>query len=141
MLNYAKVTSLARNKQGWIDGVVATDLESGKALPKDLLALVLAMQSLLAAAFIGFTEFTSNPFVRLSPAPFEGLDLNPVLQDIGLAFHPPTLYVGYVGLSIAFSFAIGALVTRDVGPAFARAMRPWVLGAWIFLTLGITAGS
>jgi cytochrome c-type biogenesis protein CcmF len=73
--------------------------------------------------------------------PEEGQGLNPLLQDIGLAFHPPTLYVGYVGLSIAFSFAIGALVTRNVGPAFARAMRPWVLGAWIFLTLGITAGS
>ena len=73
--------------------------------------------------------------------PVEGNGLNPLLQDPGLAFHPPTLYFGYVGISIAFSFAVGALVTRDVGPAFARAMRPWVLGAWIFLTLGITAGS
>ena len=73
--------------------------------------------------------------------PIEGNGLNPLLQDPGLAFHPPTLYFGYVGISIAFSFAVGALVTRDVGPAFARAMRPWVLGAWIFLTLGITAGS
>ena len=69
------------------------------------------------------------------------MGLNPLLQDPGLAFHPPTLYVGYVGISVAFSFAVGALLTRDVGPAFARAMRPWVLGAWIFLTLGITAGS
>src|SRR4029453_15497423 len=83
----------------------------------------------------------SNPFARLNPAPAEGQGLNPLLQDPGLAFHPPTLYFGYVGISIAFSFAVGALVTRDVGPAFARAMRPWVLGAWIFLTLGITAGS
>ena len=73
--------------------------------------------------------------------PVEGNGLNPLLQDPGLAFHPPTLYFGYVGISIAFSFAVGALITRDVGPAFARAMRPWVLGAWIFLTLGITAGS
>ena len=71
----------------------------------------------------------------------DGMGLNPLLQDPGLAFHPPTLYIGYVGLSVAFSFAVGALVTRDVGPAFARAMRPWVLGAWIFLTIGITAGS
>ena len=75
------------------------------------------------------------------PVPLEGNGLNPLLQDPGLAFHPPTLYFGYVGISIAFSFAVGALITRDVGPAFARAMRPWVLGAWIFLTLGITAGS
>src|SRR3546814_9819471 len=68
-------------------------------------------------------------------------DLNPLLQDPGLAFHPPTLYFGYVGLSVAFSFAVGALMTRNVDAAFARAMRPWVLAAWIFLTLGITAGS
>ena len=73
--------------------------------------------------------------------PIEGNGLNPLLQDPGLAFHPPTLYFGYVGISIAFSFAVGALITRDVGPAFARAMRPWILAAWIFLTLGITAGS
>ncbi len=88
------------------------------------------------------------PAVRLQPVRAAqsrrrrtGNGLNPLLQDPGLAFHPPTLYIGYVGLSVAFSFAVGALVTRDVGPAFARAMRPWVLGAWIFLTLGITAGS
>ena len=71
----------------------------------------------------------------------DGQGLNPLLQDPGLAFHPPTLYAGYVGMSAAFSFAVGALVTRDVGPAFARAMRPWILGAWVFLTIGITAGS
>ena len=83
----------------------------------------------------------SNPFERLPTPALEGNGLNPLLQDIGLAFHPPTLYLGYVGLSIAFSFAVGALLTRQVTPDFARAMRPWVLGAWIFLTLGITAGS
>ncbi|MBO9712535.1 heme lyase CcmF/NrfE family subunit [Sphingomonas sp.] len=82
-----------------------------------------------------------NPFRRLDPAPPDGQGLNPLLQDPGLAFHPPTLYLGYVGLSVAFSFAVGALLVRDVGPAFARAMRPWVLAAWIFLTIGITAGS
>jgi len=98
-------------------------------------------QALIAMGFYAFLLFASNPFARLFPSPPDGNGLNPLLQDPGLAFHPPTLYVGYVGISVAFSFAVGALVTRDVGPAFARAMRPWVLGAWIFLTIGITAGS
>jgi cytochrome c-type biogenesis protein CcmF len=112
-----------------------------KRLREDTLIATLAGQAFVSLGFYAFLLLSSNPFERLpEPAP-EGAGLNPLLQDIGLAFHPPTLYVGYVGLSIAFSFAVGALVTRDVGPAFARAMRPWVLGAWIFLTLGITAGS
>jgi cytochrome c-type biogenesis protein CcmF len=98
-------------------------------------------QALIALGFYAFLLFASNPFARLSLSPPDGNGLNPLLQDPGLAFHPPTLYVGYVGISVAFSFAVGALVTREVGPAFARAMRPWVLGAWIFLTVGITAGS
>jgi cytochrome c-type biogenesis protein CcmF len=101
----------------------------------------LGAQAVISFGFYAFLLFSSNPFARLDPAPPEGLGLNPLLQDPGLAFHPPTLYVGYVGMSVAFSFAVGALVTRKVDPAFARAMRPWVLGAWIFLTLGITAGS
>jgi len=105
------------------------------------LIATLAAQAAIGLGFYGFLLFASNPFARLDPAPAEGQGLNPLLQDPGLAFHPPTLYLGYVGLSVAFSFAVGALVTRDVGPAFARAMRPWVLGAWILLTLGITAGS
>ena len=104
-------------------------------------AATLAAQAAIAAGFYAFLLFASNPFARLSPAPRDGLGLNPLLQDPGLAFHPPTLYLGYVGLSVAFSFAVGALITRDVGRDFARAMRPWVLGAWIFLTIGITAGS
>ena len=105
------------------------------------LVATLAAQAAIALGFYAFLLFASNPFARLAtPAP-DGLGLNPLLQDPGLAFHPPTLYLGYVGLSVAFSFAVGALVTRDVGPAFACAMRPWVLAAWIFLTLGITAGS
>jgi cytochrome c-type biogenesis protein CcmF len=108
--------------------------------PRTLTATLVA-QAGLALGFFAFLLFVSNPFKRLSPVPAEGLGLNPLLQDPGLAFHPPTLYLGYVGLSVAFSFAVGALVTRDVGPAFARAMRPWVLASWIFLTLGITAGS
>jgi cytochrome c-type biogenesis protein CcmF len=108
---------------------------------KRTLIATLGAQAAIALGFYAFLLFSSNPFARLNPAPADGNGLNPLLQDPGLAFHPPTLYIGYVGISVAFSFAVGALVTRDVGPAFARAMRPWVLGAWIFLTLGITAGS
>ena len=112
-----------------------------RRLPERTMLATLAGQAFVSLGFYAFLLIASNPFERLSPAPAEGQGLNPLLQDLGLAFHPPTLYIGYVGLSVAFSFAIGALVTREVGPAFARAMRPWVLGAWIFLTLGITAGS
>ncbi|MFC4291849.1 heme lyase CcmF/NrfE family subunit [Sphingorhabdus arenilitoris] len=112
-----------------------------KRLDPRTLSATLMVQALLALGFFAFLLFSSNPFERLAPAPQSGAGLNPLLQDIGLAFHPPTLYFGYVGLSVAFSFAVGALLTGKVGPAFARAMRPWVLLAWIFLTLGITAGS
>jgi cytochrome c-type biogenesis protein CcmF len=112
-----------------------------KRLPERTMLATMAGQAFVSLGFYAFLLIASNPFERLSPVPQEGQGLNPLLQDLGLAFHPPTLYLGYVGLSVAFSFAIGALVTREVGPAFARAMRPWVLGAWIFLTLGITAGS
>jgi cytochrome c-type biogenesis protein CcmF len=105
------------------------------------LSATLGAQAALALGFFGFLLFASNPFARLSPAPMDGRGLNPLLQDPGLAFHPPTLYLGYVGLSVAFSLAVGGLVRREVGPAIARAMRPWVLAAWILLTLGITAGS
>ena len=112
-----------------------------RRLPERTLAATIGAQGVIALGFFAFLLFSSNPFERLPVPPAEGSGFNPLLQDPGLAFHPPTLYVGYVGLSVAFSFAVGALLTRDVGPAFARAMRPWVLGAWIFLTLGITAGS
>ncbi len=112
-----------------------------RSLPERTLTATLGAQATIALGFYAFLLFSSNPFARLNPAAPDGLGLNPLLQDPGLAFHPPTLYTGYVGLSVAFSFAVGALVTRDVGPAFAKAMRPWVLIAWIFLTLGITAGS
>ncbi|RMB36240.1 cytochrome c-type biogenesis protein CcmF [Sphingomonas sp. PP-F2F-G114-C0414] len=112
-----------------------------RSLPERTLTATLGAQATIALGFYAFLLFSSNPFARLNPAAADGLGLNPLLQDPGLAFHPPTLYTGYVGLSVAFSFAVGALVTRDVGPAFAKAMRPWVLIAWIFLTLGITAGS
>ncbi len=123
---------------GFAGGLVAL---FERALPLRTHAATLAAQAAIAMGFYGFLLFSSNPFERLNPAPADGQGLNPLLQDPGLAFHPPTLYFGYVGMSVAFSFAVGALITRDVGPAFARAMRPWVLGAWIFLTLGITAGS
>jgi len=105
------------------------------------LAATLAAQAFIGIGFFAFLLFSSNPFERLIPAAADGQGLNPLLQDPGLAFHPPTLYIGYVGMSVAFSFAVGALVMRDVGADFARAMRPWVLISWIFLTLGITAGS
>ena len=113
----------------------------GRRLPSDLLTLVLATQSLLTAAFTGFTIFTSNPFERVFPAPLEGHDLNPVLQDIGLAIHPPLLYIGYVGFSICFSFAIGALISGRIDQAWARWVRPWTMLSWVFLTLGIAMGS
>src|SRR3954454_2599831 len=101
----------------------------------------LGSQAVLALGFYAVLLIASNPFARLNPAPPEGQGLNPLLQDPGLAFHPPILYLGYVGLSVAFSLAVGALLTNEVDFKLARAMRPWVLGAWIFLTLGITAGS
>jgi cytochrome c-type biogenesis protein CcmF len=105
------------------------------------LTAALGAQAVLALGFYTFLLIASNPFARLNPALPDGQGLNPLLQDPGLAFHPPTLYLGYVGLSIAFSLAVGALLTGEVDSRLARAMRPWVLGAWIFLTLGITAGS
>jgi len=105
------------------------------------LSVSLGAQAALALGFFTFLLFASNPFARLSPAPLDGRGLNPLLQDPGLAFHPPTLYLGYVGLSVAFSLAVGGLIRREVGPAIARAMRPWVLAAWVLLTFGITAGS
>ncbi len=112
-----------------------------RRLRERTMVATLAAQAAIAIGFYAFLLFASNPFERLNPAPAQGQGLNPLLQDPGLAFHPPTLYLGYVGISVAFSFAVGALITRDVGPAFARSMRPWVLAAWIMLTLGITAGS
>jgi len=112
-----------------------------RRLPERTMLATLAAQAFVGLGFYAFLIFSSNPFERLPQPPAEGLGLNPLLQDIGLALHPPTLYFGYVGLSVAFSFAVGALLTRQVTPEFARVMRPWVLGAWVFLTLGITAGS
>ncbi len=106
-----------------------------------LRARVLAIQGMIATAFLAFLLFTSNPFARLSPAPLDGKELNPILQDPGLIFHPPILYLGYVGFSVAFAFAMAALIEGRADAAWARWLRPWVLGAWIFLTFGITLGS
>jgi cytochrome c-type biogenesis protein CcmF len=113
----------------------------GGNLPTTLRAYVLSVQSWIACAFYLFILITSNPFLRLPQAPFEGRDLNPILQDIGLAIHPPLLYLGYVGFSIAFSFAIAALIEGRIDAAWARWVRPWTLAAWIFLTVGIAMGS
>jgi len=113
----------------------------GGNLPARLKATVLAVQSSIAFAFILFILVTSNPFLRIAEPPFEGRDLNPILQDPGLAIHPPLLYLGYVGLSIAFSFAIAALIDGRIDAAWARWVRPWTLLAWMFLTLGIAMGS
>jgi cytochrome c-type biogenesis protein CcmF len=113
----------------------------GGNLPATLRANVLGVQAWIASAFYLFILATSNPFLRIANAPAEGRDLNPILQDIGLAVHPPLLYVGYVGLSITFSFAIAALIEGRIDAAWARWVRPWTLLAWMFLTLGIAMGS
>ena len=113
----------------------------GRDLPLGLKSRTLAVQAMIAAAFFAFILFTSNPFDRLNPAPEDGTDLNPLLQDVGLAFHPPMLYIGYVGLSIAFSFAVAALIEGRVDAAWARWVRPWTLAAWVALTFGIALGS
>ncbi len=143
-----KITGVWGNHEGsmvlWVMILVlmgAAVAAFGRRLPADLLTLVLATQSLLTAAFGAFTIITSNPFARLPNAPFEGNDLNPVLQDIGLAIHPPLLYAGYVGFSVCFSFAVAALISGRIDTAWARWVRPWTLVSWLFLTLGISMGS
>lgn len=112
-----------------------------RSMPDDLRANVLAVQSWIGAAFLLFILLTSNPFARLAEPPAEGNDLNPLLQDPGLAIHPPLLYLGYVGLSITYSFAAAALIAGRIDAVFARLVRPWILIAWISLTLGIAMGS
>jgi cytochrome c-type biogenesis protein CcmF len=113
----------------------------GNNLPPGLKANVLGVQGSIAAAFLLFIVTTSNPFIRLDPAPFDGQGLNPVLQDPALAFHPPFLYAGYVGFSMAFSFAAASLIEGRIDAAWARWVRPWTLAAWMCLTLGIAMGS
>ncbi|MEP1323920.1 heme lyase CcmF/NrfE family subunit [Nisaea sp.] len=113
----------------------------GRNLPATLQATVLSVQGMVGVAFFLFILMTSNPFARLNPAPIEGRDLNPILQDVGLAIHPPLLYLGYVGFSVCFSFAVAALIEGRIDAAWARWVRPWTLVAWIFLTGGIAMGS
>ncbi|RWM98877.1 MAG: heme lyase CcmF/NrfE family subunit [Mesorhizobium sp.] len=113
----------------------------GANLPATLKANVLAVQGMIGAAFFLFILATSNPFIRLNPAPIEGRDLNPILQDLGLAIHPPLLYLGYVGFSICFSFSVAALIEGRIDASWARWVRPWTLVAWMFLTGGIAMGS
>ncbi len=115
--------------------------EFGRNLPPSLRARVLGVHGLIGVGFLAFILFTSNPFARLVPAPADGQGLNPLLQDPGLAFHPPFLYLGYVGFSMAFSFAVAALIEGRVDPSWARWVRPWTLLAWCALTLGIALGS
>ena len=119
-------------------GLVAT---LGRSISSELRANTLAVQAWISSAFLLFILLTSDPFKRVFPAPMEGQDLNPILQDPGLAIHPPLLYLGYVGFSIVFSFAAAALISGRVDAAWARHVRPWALLAWIFLTLGIAMGS
>ncbi len=143
-----KITGVWGNHEGsmllWVSilalfgGLVAA---FGNNLPLSLRAHVLAVQGWVASAFYLFILITSNPFLRIANPPIEGRDLNPVLQDIGLAVHPPMLYLGYVGFSISFSFAVAALLEGRIDAAWARWVRPWTLVAWIFLTLGIAMGS
>jgi cytochrome c-type biogenesis protein CcmF len=143
-----KITGVWGNHEGsmvlWVSilalfgGMVAA---FGNNLPLSLRARVLAVQAWIASAFYLFILLTSNPFLRIANPPIDGRDLNPVLQDIGLAVHPPMLYLGYVGFSISFSFAIAALIEGRIDAAWARWVRPWTLVAWIFLTLGIAMGS
>jgi len=113
----------------------------GNNLPDSLRARVLGVQALIGVGFLAFILFTSNPFERISPAPPDGNGLNPLLQDPGLAFHPPMLYLGYVGFSVTYAFAIAALLEGRVDAAWARWVRPWTLAAWCFLTCGIALGS
>ncbi|WP_370303801.1 heme lyase CcmF/NrfE family subunit [Pseudooceanicola sp.] len=113
----------------------------GGALPPTLKARVLSVQAAIAVAFFAFILFTSNPFLRMAVPPFDGRDLNPLLQDPGLAFHPPFLYLGYVGFSMAYSFAVAALIEGRVDAAWGRGGRPGTLAAWLFLTIGIGLGS
>ena len=112
-----------------------------RSLPDDMVARILGVMGLISVGFLSFMLFTSNPFERLLPAALDGRDLNPLLQDIGMIFHPPMLYMGYVGFSVAFAFAIAALLDGRLDATWARWSRPWTTAAWIFLTLGIALGS
>ncbi len=112
-----------------------------KTHDRELKSITLAILGLMNAGFLAFILFTSNPFTRIFPVPLDGEDLNPILQDIGLAFHPPTLYVGYVGFGVVFAYAIAGMLLKRLDSHWARTVQPWILLPWMFLTLGIAAGS
>src|SRR3546814_384332 len=122
---------------GWAYAVSAFS----KQLPDAMVARVLGVLGLVTAGFLLFVLLSSNPFERLVPAPLDGMDLNPLLQDVGLIMHPPLLYMGYVGFSVVFAFAIAALLAGQLDATWARWSRPWATAAWLFLTLGIALGS
>ena len=143
-----KISGVWGNHEGsmllWVlilSAFAAAVAAAARFMPRDLNAAALAVQAWISSAFLLFILLTSNPFLRIANPPIEGNDLNPILQDPGLAIHPPLLYLGYVGLSITFSFAAAALICGRVDAAWARLVRPWTLAAWIFLTLGIAMGS
>lgn len=143
-----KIAGVWGNHEGslllWITALTFFGLAvalTGRNLPPQLRARALAVQAMITCGFLLFILLTSNPFLRLNPPPMDGKGLNPLLQDPGLAFHPPMLYLGYVGFSMAFSFAVAALIEGRVDAAWARWVRPWTLTAWVFLTLGIALGS
>ncbi len=125
----------------WMLSLWGFGVERAKKIPLPVQARVLSVQGMIGFGFLLFILMTSNPFARLFPVPMEGMDLNPVLQDPGLAVHPPLLYTGYVGFSITFCFAMAALMEKKVDAAWAATLRPWVLAAWIALTLGIMSGA
>jgi cytochrome c-type biogenesis protein CcmF len=143
-----RLTATWGNHEGsmllWIlilSGFGAMVAAGGAAMRPSFHALVVGVLGLLSAAFLAFLVFTSNPFDRLWPAAIEGAELNPLLQDPGLALHPPMLYIGYVGLAVAFAFAMAALLEGRVDAAWARTVRPWILASWSALTAGIALGS
>ncbi len=112
-----------------------------KGIPRDMVARVMSVLGMVSVGFMSFTLFTSNPFDRLFPVPFDGNELNPLLQDPGFLIHPPMLYMGYVGFSVVFAFAIAAMLSGKLDTAWARWARPWTTVAWLFLTIGIVLGS
>ena len=146
---YFKISAVWGGHEGslllWVFSLTAWTMavaQFSKNIEQVFIARVLAVMGMISVGFIAFTLLTSNPFERLWPnVPMEGRDLNPLLQDIGLIIHPPMLYMGYVGFSVAFAFAVAALMSGKMDAAWARWSRPWTVGAWIFLTLGIALGS
>ncbi len=146
---YFKISAVWGGHEGslllWVFSLTAWAMavaKFSKGIEEEFITRVLSVMGMIAVGFIAFTLLTSNPFERLWPnVPLEGRDLNPLLQDIGLIIHPPLLYLGYVGFAVAFAFAVAALMSGKMDAAWARWSRPWTIGAWMFLTLGIALGS